>query len=416
MSKLFRVFLFLFVFTTFNREFRLFGFDPRYLTVILSILLLCSCLPKLSAKHNESKKEGSFTFSFSDLALFYGIAAISNLSWIWNGLPLNESQFISLVILNVSNVLFAGTFITFRNEIRREDVLSYSLISLFVMSFSMIWVYAGLNLPTFLHDNEIRVSSSGESFVNMFGQSIRVAGFAEDANYASLFSVIGFALCFVRYRPWTLVQIAAVSVFFVSFAISFSRTVAIGVLMALLMLLARGIISRSWKSFSWVSSIAIAMLGLVVLANVPVLQDLSTTSTRFILWSIAQSVFLDNPILGGGLSSVRSAIDCAYNGLWYVQCHSTYWQILAEHGIVALGLFIVVIARRYSICRKWWQVFILTQFAALCLTSELMYQQVFIYMLVLMPLLFLLDGSIEKVGESQSIPAKDCNRQVRRGV
>lgn len=400
MNKLLKAYLFMFIFTTFNREFRLFGFDPRYLVVAMAAALLVGWLLNRGRELRDDVRQCEGKFSFLDIAILYGISTISNLSWFWNGLPLNQEQFTNLVILNASNALFATVLVLFRDKLNVNDILRYSLISLLIMALSMLWVYIGMELPGVFHDNEIRVLNTGESFVNLFGQEVRIAGFAEDANYASLFSAIGFALCFTYFKPWSLIQIAAGAVFALAFALSFSKTVAIGIVMAILVLVIRWIVFKSWKSCSWILSASIALLGIFLMLRIPLFQSLSTTSTRFKLWSIAQTVLSDNPILGGGLSSVRSAINVAYNGLWYVQCHSTFWQVLAEHGPFALVVLVVIIARRYAISRTWWQVFILTLFAALCLTSELMYQQVFVYVLVLMPLLSLSDKPVTK-GEKE---------------
>lgn len=405
--KTYNIFLVLFVFTTFNREFRLFGLDPRFLLVTLGIVLLIVYAVKSRSKDNvcEQRKK----FSFQDLFIFYSLILISNLSWLWSPLEINQPQFVNLVILNTSNAIFAAVFILYRSKCNPQKVIKYSLISLTILSISIFWVYFGLELPSLLHESGAKTLSEGSSFVNLFGQNVRSAGFAEDANFASLFSVVGFALCFAYWKKGQLIQIFMAGVFILTFALAFSRTILIGFLIALLILLVRRLTTKSWKMWSYVIAICFAFVGLYLMSHLSILRELDSTLTRFIMWDIAYDLFLHNPLIGGGISSVRSAIDFVYSGQWYVQCHSAFWQMLSENGIFALGVIVIMIARRYSLFDRWWQVFIFSQFVSLCLTYEMAYQQVFVCMLVLLPLLS------EKLKRDSKIPVNKTMRMVNSG-
>ena len=83
---------------------------------------------------------------------------------------------------------------------------------------------------------------------------------------------------------------------------------------------------------------------MILLPRLGILNELSTMSTRYGLWGIAEQTFIKSPIIGNGISSARSAINAEHPG-WYVQPHSNYWQLLAETGLVGLILFMIAMYR-----------------------------------------------------------------------
>lgn len=386
MQRLFNIFLAIFVFTTFNREFRVLEFDLRYAAVAAGLLLVLAEVYRRARRRERSAGcLAVSTFSNWDLALFYFVLFASNIGWLWNGLPLGD-QFAQLMILNASNAVYVLVFSLCGDLLDAKAVYRYSLASLGVLALSMVWVYGGNDLPGVFHDNSIRVVHIGESG-NLFGQSARVAGFAEDANYACMFSAIGFVLAVSYFPKGDLRKYGLVAVFVFCFAISFSRTIAIGLVAACLAGAAYATFKRSWSTVAWVMTICIVLFALYGLSHVSLLSNSVSMATRFVLWDNAEGVFLQSPLIGGGLSSVRSATSVLSGGGWYVQCHSTYWQVLAEHGIVGMITLCIVFARRFALCRTWVQVFAVAVFAMLCMTSEFEYQQFFVFMLALYPLL-----------------------------
>lgn len=395
MQRLFNIFLALFVFTTFNREFLVLGFDLRYVAVAAGLLLVFTEVYR-RARHGQREIERKIPFRQWDLGLFYLLLFASNVGWLWNGLPVGD-QFMQLIILNASNAVYVLAFSLCWDLLDARTVYRYSLASLGVLVFSMLWVYGGNDLPDIFHDNSIRVDHFGESG-NLFGQAIRVAGFAEDANYACVFAVVGFVLSVSYYPKGDLRKYGFVALFAFCFAISFSRTITIGVFAACLVGVMHAVLRRSWKTVSWILTACLVLFALYGLSHISILNNSVSMTTRFMLWDNAEGVFMHSPLIGGGLSSVRSATNVVYGGAWYVQCHSTYWQVLAEHGVTGMIMFLVVLARRFAFCRTWVQVFTMTIFAMLCMTSEFEYQQFFVFMLALYPLL-IAQSSKDAAGE-----------------
>lgn len=395
MRKMFHAFLLLYIFTSFNREFRFFGFDLRYVIVPIALLLLGARLIHDASSRMRHMRCGTINtgdsksvgFVLSDVVFFYALVLVSNIAWDFNGLPRNEVEFGNLLVLNVSNIAFAAVIYMYRHDVDPEKVFGYSLMSIFVLAMSMLWVNAGFDLPSFLHDSATRTTSASIEGAGVLGIDSRSAGFAEDPNYAALFCSIGIALAFARLKKGSIIQIITVTVFAACFVLAFSRTVLIGLAITLVLLLVRAVVRKSWAIVAWLISITFAITGVFVLSNLQFLQESASMANRFLMWDIARDLFIENPLIGGGISSVRSMIALAASD-WYVQCHSTYWQILSEHGIICFVTFIVIIARRFVQCDQWWQVLAIAQFASLCLTSELEYQQVFVFVLVLLPIAY----------------------------
>jgi probable O-glycosylation ligase (exosortase A-associated) len=71
-------------------------------------------------------------------------------------------------------------------------------------------------------------------------------------------------------------------------------------------------------------------------------------------WTFAYKLFLDHPILGGGFQTFTAPMYAQYNMLQdKVQGpHSIYFQILAEHGLPGLLLFLSLIGSSLWSCRN----------------------------------------------------------------
>lgn len=391
MNTLFNINVALFLFTTFNREFSIFGFDPRYLSVATSIIfIIARLLEKWSNQYsNHLVRRGSKAdvveprhFSQWDIFLFYVVVLISNVSWLWNGLTPNDDILWNLVILNGSNALFAISFILGFRYLSEKFVVRCVTISLCVLYASMLWVYAGMEIPSILSSENVKVASIGEGYTNLFGVNIRSAGFAEDANIASLFAVTGIFVGF-DLMPKGAKRNVFIALSMLCYALAFSKTILIGFAVVVLVCLVRAVVSKSWKVIAWCVVIGVACCAFFVIPSME-FSDYSM-ALRLTMWDCAERVFIDNPIFGGGISSVRAGMDAMY-GNWYVQCHSTWWQIIGEHGIFAVIVFIVMSARRLTACSNWPEVMIYVQLLMLSVNYETIFQQFFIMFYVLFPL------------------------------
>ena len=68
----------------------------------------------------------------------------------------------------------------------------------------------------------------------------------------------------------------------------------------------------------------------------------NTLTTRFEMWKYAKELFVKNPIIGNGLTSFRSYFAISH---WYVQVHSTYWQVISETGLIGIIAYINVVVK-----------------------------------------------------------------------
>lgn len=392
MNELFKINIALFLFTTFNRELSIFGFDPRYLSVTISIVTIVALLLKkwtnqrskrLTRNGFEKDVTEQKHFSQLDTFLFYVFVFISNISWAWNGLSPDEDILRNLVILNGSNALFAISFILGSRYISKQFVVKNIIFSLCVLYASMLWVYIGMEIPPFLHNVDTKVASVGEGYTNFFGVDVRSAGFAEDANIASLFAVTGIFIGF-DVMPKGAKRNVFIVLSGICYALAFSRTILVGFAVVVLACLLRAIVLKSWKTIAWCVVLGIAFCAFIIIP----LIDFSDYSMalRLTMWDCAERVFIENPIFGGGISSVRASMDALY-GDWYVQCHSTWWQIIGEHGIIAAIIYIVMSGRRLAACSRWPEVMVYVQMLMLSVNYETVFQQFFILFYVLFPLI-----------------------------
>lgn len=372
----FNWFQFVFVLTTFNRELLLFGVDFRYIGLALEILLIFFWLIERNLVIKVGKLEKRFF-------LFYFLVLFSNISWGFNGLsPLPELIF-NLAILNTYNFLAFIVFWLYREYIDEDYVAKMILFSGFVLWVSMIWVYSGNTFPKFISAATRTMSldtGSGEHH-NLFGQGIRVAGFAEDANYATLFCVISIAttLYFVKNVYF---RIVLSFVYAFGAAIAFSRTIILGTIAALLIVNIRRFIPKTdlvvYSGFVYGSFLVSVIIPFIGLQNV-----LQTVSTRFNFWRNAANLFLNNPIIGNGLGSFRHYQSSLYNNTWYVQCHNTWWQILSEHGIFAAFIMMSILIFELTHCSSTYKRFLLILMGVFFCSFETVYLQVLILVLYL---------------------------------
>lgn len=387
-----RIFAFIYLFTAVNREFLLFGVDLRYFNVCLGVVLVCWACVTRALCEAERKRLG---VDEKLMLAFYACVALSNVGWLFGDTYFNEQLFWNLVVLNGYNLIAFLVFALWIKHLSERFVLRVLLIACFVLALSVFVVYAGGELPTVFISDSVRVSNSGESFKNLFGQNIRVAGFAEDANYATLSFLVGVVAAHLLWRnkrPW---KYAYAGLMACGMALAFSRTIIVGSIGAYMIVL----ISRSPKSRILVSAVVmgVSLVAVVALAFVQPTGLMDTLQTRITLWGMAAQLFSDHPLLGGGLSSVRCFISMHYGLSWFVHCHSTWWQCLSECGLVATAVLGALFFRRMSGGTKSVR-FLAIVFFFFSLTFEVVYLQWFVVALFLIPqVIGLRDEHVEKL-------------------
>ena len=338
------IYLFLFIFTMVNREFRLFGFDLRYVELPLGALILFVNLISKKYRVSPEKDDGVGRA----LILFYVFVLFSNIAWIWNGLDISKSNYINEIIL-IINVL-VGMMVFYANKSRLNYYLmnSFVIFSCFILVVSILLIHQGFTLAEISGASDVAyVYRSAETVdnSNFFGESMRIAGYAADPNYATMLLLIGIVVTFKLLKKNFLKAIFT-ALFVFGIGLSFSRTVVlIALIAAVYIVLIRLFHTRTGIKFILNRVIILLILTIVVL--IPHMQEFTanfplTLTQRFSMWRHAGDLFLANPIIGGGLTSFRSyfLVDN-----WYVQAHSTYWQVISELGIIGMILYYRVISK-----------------------------------------------------------------------
>ena len=110
---------------------------------------------------------------------------------------------------------------------------------------------------------------------------------------------------------------------------------------------------------------AIALIGLTLVAFMPLewLQRMSTISTyqqdqsaigRIEVWRMLFNLASARPLLGGGFEPYERWVFEIYNPSYpgALSAHSIYFQVLGEHGFVALGLFLLFWGLVWRMCSQ----------------------------------------------------------------
>lgn len=343
---LFNVFVILFIFTTINREFVLFGLDLRYPTIILGLVLVVLSIFRKPAE-DEAATERVRTV-FVPLFAFFTWCFISNISWLWNGLTPEPVQAVNQNILLFSNFLALTVFYLYRNFISKHTVNQIIVLSCLVLVFSFVMTLLGFEMADISGSTgarSISVTTSRGEFKNIYGHNFRLAGYAEDANYASVFLVLGAiaALNLVKRKSF---KIALVMIFLVALGYASSRTVFFSLAFGLVYQVIFMLIKDNVKYRKILNLVFICVIPamMILLPRLGLMNNLNTMSTRYMLWGIAEQTFVHSPVIGNGISSARSAINAEHPG-WYVQPHSNYWQLLAETGVIGLIIFMFAMYR-----------------------------------------------------------------------
>lgn len=379
LKLLIRVFAFIYLFSAVNREFLLFGIDLRYVNMCLGIMLIlwAGIVRALNRDERIPLSAGGKL-----MLLFYACVVVSNLGWQFSDVYFNEQLYWNLIILNGYNLVAFLVFALWMNQLDKKFVLGSLLVACFVLSISVFAAYAGVELPAFFISDSVRISSTGGSFRNLFGQEIRAAGFAEDANYATLSFIAGAVSAHLFWRNGVLWKYSFLGLMAVGVALAFSRTIIIGSMVAFAVVLA----SRYFRSQVFFGAVVMGVSLSAVVALTLMQPDglIDTLQTRLTLWGMAAQLFQDYPILGGGVGSARCFISMQYGLSWFVQCHSTWWQCLSECGLASTFVLGMLFLRNMSAGSKSMR-FLVIVFFAMSLTFEVVYLQWFVVILFLVP-------------------------------
>lgn len=412
-KMLMNVFMFLFVFIMYNREFRPFGIDLRFILIGIAGCLIINFIvcfrgyldfdfKNIINRIEKDNKELSKIIWV--ILMFYTIMFLSNIMWFNNGIEVNMEGLKSNIILNGANFLFIITFFLYKHHIKWSKVTNYLYIAHFVLLISMLLVGKGYHLSEIMGGNYPGFYGGAENS-NFLGQEFRLAGYAQDPNYASFFMVLtGVTSCFYIKNNWLSIGVLVTSIF--GFLLSASRTVTLAVIIAILFVIVLIIIKKINSKFQlYITSLFIIVITGVPYILVKLIQivqfnfSLDTMSTRLVMWNNAISLFKKSPIIGNGMTSFRSYFEL--NGGWYVQCHSTIFQLLSENGIIGLILFGTIFALLMK-CANNYKIFVCVVFLVFSLTSELIYLAIFPFII----------GVLAFVPEEDSVNLLDRMKQL----
>ncbi|QOS67045.1 O-antigen ligase family protein [Eggerthella guodeyinii] len=377
---LFLASLYLFAFSSINREASLFGLDMRYFLIAIMIPALFFTLCDAAGWRNT--RAGTVDKLFF---VYYALILISSLSLTTTELPIDAGIAGNVAVLHGMNLLMLVLIVSNRKIVSFDSIASAICVSGCILGASQIAVYLGFDLGLFLQSEDVRtmaVDRGAGEHLNLFGQHFRVSGFAEDPNYACFFNVLcgAMAVCIRRKKPLLSKMALVVSV--IGISLSWSRTVAFGSALAGIFVALAYSQPRLRKAALCSLPIAVAAVSLLL----PILKvgSLQTMSTRYTLWTNAYHLFLESPLIGNGLTSFRTYNSMMQNG-WYVHPHSSYWETLSEFGalafIVLVAIFVFAMRETESPVIS----FLIAAFAVFSINFDCTYLQISIVVLALLP-------------------------------
>lgn len=348
-KALLNLYLFLFIFTMINREFRAFGIDIRFFYLPIGIFLIC-----YGVLHKKITKTNANTKKYANIIIFYIWVLISNISWIWNGLEISFNFFINEIILLLNVLICIIVLWQYNSDVTQRFINKCIVFSVCILALSMILVSIGYSAEQIFASSDeplIYYSNVNLEHNNLLGWNYRPAGYASDPNYATLLLLIG---CISTLKLKSNKTIKSVILFYLGFcmALSCSKTIIVALFLGLIYI---GIVKifRDRTKFINFLIIAVLILSVIIIPNInSILRILPTTmSIRISMWDEAFDLFLKSPILGNGITSFRSYYEISH---WYVQCHCTYLQVLSETGIIGIVLLTRIIynllkERKYNV-------------------------------------------------------------------
>jgi len=384
-NSLYIIYSFLFIFTMINKEFLLFGLDLRFILLPLGLVLLFFSVIKKDKKLDYYDKNGKL------IIIFYIYVFISNISWLWNGLEINKVKFVNEMILLINIFISILVFYRYKEKVKQDQLNIFIVISAIVLIISMILVSCGFELKDISGSADVPYmyvqSEKAPDHKNLFGGGFRPAGYASDPNYATLLLTIA-CVATLKLKTKKIYKLPLMIIFLTGISLSCSKTILIAGAFALVVTLLYKYTKPSKKlvkTFNILFIIGVIIANIFVVKISTIKQYMpSTLTTRFKMWESATTLFEKSPVIGNGITSFRSYFA---QKNWYVQCHSTYWQILSELGIIGILIYANLL---YNLLNKnrnnKLNYFILLVYIIYAITCETIALQFVVYLLYIMQL------------------------------
>ena len=386
-NLVFNLYLFLFIFTMIDREFLFLGIDLRMVNLALGIVLI---LMKLIQREPIKKESKNYDSNAKYIFAFFVWCFISNISWFWNGLEMQVSPFIGQLILLVNNFFALIVFYQYKEWMEVDKINKLVVFSCIVLAISFCLVAAGYELKD-ISGSDVRsmmvASENAPDHKNLFGGNYRLAGYAEDPNYASIFFVIGI-LATMQLKRNKLYKATFGIIFAICLGFACSKTILLSCIAVMLYMIVMKVIKEA--NLKKVINVVLLTAVLSVCIIVPKLSSfvtLSTMETRFEMWNMASDMFIKSPMIGNGITSFKSYINEQYNGEWYVQAHNTYWQTIAETGIVGIILLLIILYNLLKKEKNNYFLFLTVLYILFAIIFETIQLQVFVYVICIIQIM-----------------------------
>lgn len=388
---LFYIAAFIYIFLLFNREFVPF-IDLRYVNFLFFIILILNkliYLIKYKTLTITGTKSSFWVFFFIVLLVF-----ASNIGWLGNPYNPDSSVLTAVIVLYVYNILAVVVFSLYWQRYDVQLFKYFFLISGFVLFLSLVMQFVGFESLPF----QGQVKSGMEEEEAVFG--LRYGGYAQDQNYATIGMVIWIFALFLFFKK-SLFRIVLLGAGILGILLSFSKTIILIVFLLFFYFIAK------YFKLHLIYVLTLMIVGGVLFVSIfDLLMSLPTVSTRFSMWRSALLEFSGSPIIGNGISSVRS--NFLYRGGWYVQPHNSFIAILVDHGVLGFGFYVALIIlafRTESLLYK----YLLVVFVVFSFTQELFVFQYPYFVIGILPMIInFLNGKMNFVElkikkESESI-------------
>lgn len=375
----------LFMFNMINREFKLLGIvDLRVLTLLL---ITGNVFFNYKKTLHSIKTVSGFN---KKVCYFYLSVLLSSMvSIVFKKEGLEIKNFLSLIFLYIYGFAVYFYLSVNKKHFKVNVLIMTVVISILTLVLSMYWAYSERNL--YNHWSSIIGLITNERTRNLIGGNFRLAGYAEDANYASYSLIVGtIMVLFLIKSRYKYIFVAFCTVAYVFTA---SKTLLVGsIVVCIIYFSEKLIIDRkdfdfSFKYYKFKRYLVITLLSASIIISFILYMTKfelthivgSSMGLRFEMWKSAFRLFTYNPVFGGGLGAARHYF--AVNGGWVVQTHNTILQIASENGIISLVIFISLMISVTNSRNKMVSL-IGGIFCFFCLSYELIYLSFFPFVLL----------------------------------
>ncbi len=323
----FYLYFYILVFSIINRSFAPLGMDLRYVIFPLGV----SAILVHIFNNGKNVRYPIRTVNLAVLALYIFV-----LQSFWNiNVQIVEYEiYQNVIILNLYNIFNIIVISLYYREVNLLLFYRAIKISLTFLGGSIVISFIGVELPYNSYQS-LSMTSEMTDFA-------RYCGYGTDPNYVSMFFV---SFAFIAYefiqRKKEKFIIAVICIFFL--LLSRSATVITLTVLCFVVRYIYILLGDNPKLF--VSSLLFLLFGVVfLLLETRMFDESVSLAIRYGLWERAYEHFVDNPWLGNGITSVRN-FSFLSESRWFVQAHSTFFQILCEHGLIALIIYFYIFYR-----------------------------------------------------------------------